>query len=77
MAVHAAIIALLLDKDEDQEDQDQSSKTRVRPWIKNRQNAGAFHTLFLELKLHEKTRFFLLSFKNVASKNSCILCPTV
>ena len=54
MAVEAAIVPLLLDEEDEDQSIAQSSKTWVPPWIQNHQNAGAFHTLFLELKLDEQ-----------------------
>ena len=68
MAVQRTIIALLLDE----EDEEQTKRNRIwsRPWIIKRQQYGAFHTLFAELKLDnlafkdylrlDKTQFELL-----------------
>ena len=47
MAVQRTIIALLLDE----EDEEQRNRIWSRPWIIKRQQYGAFHTLFAELKL--------------------------
>ena len=68
MAVQRTIIALLLDE----EDEEQTKRNRIwsRPWIIKRQQYGAFHTPFAELKLDnlafkdylrlDKTQFELL-----------------
>ena len=53
MAVRTATIALLLDEEDEDETFSSSKKKWVRPWIRNRQNAGAFHTLFRELHLDD------------------------
>ena len=53
MRMQCNFVALLLEEEEEDIDENTevNTKTWVRPWIYNRQNAGAFHTLFNELKL--------------------------
>ena len=53
-AVQAALIALLLEEEEGQNERMNKKKTWVRPWIKNRQKYGSFHTLHKELGLDQQ-----------------------
>ena len=54
MAVQAALIALLLDKEEENKCI-KIKKRMVWSWIKNRQESGAFRSFHKELELKQQT----------------------